>query len=443
MYRFESNLLQLTRAVLFAAGLLILSACQSTQLFNSQNARLLSFDVKTPFRAIGALSICEQTSCELERLTSAEIVAVSGDEMTLIYTDSPRNSIGFFDITDPENAVGIGRLDLVGEPTSVATKGQYALVVIDSSKGAKQRTGELLVVDIPSQSVIASLPLPGQPDSIAVSPDLSYAAVAIENQRSFTVNSGDMPQSPAGMVAVINIMDAEPQNWQITVVDVTGIASQFPSDPEPEYVDINAANQAVVTLQENNHIAVIDLPSAKLIGHFSAGTTIGQIASSPSESRFALQISSAREPDGVSWLADEFIVTADEGDYYGGTDTVTIFNRSGDVVWSSRDYVRRAVRAVSRTEKTMQQGAQPENIEVAKFANGKTYLFANIERADMVMVFDATDPNNPELVQILDTPTGPEGGLAVPSRGLLFIASENDRPGGTERSRIHIFQFNE
>ena len=33
--------------------------------------------------------------------TSAEIVSASGDGMTLVYSDSPNQAIGFIDITDP------------------------------------------------------------------------------------------------------------------------------------------------------------------------------------------------------------------------------------------------------------------------------------------------------------------------------------------------------
>jgi DNA-binding beta-propeller fold protein YncE len=43
-----------------------------------------------------------------------------------------------------------------------------------------------------------------------------------------------------------------------------------PEDPEPEYVDVNAAGEIVVTLQENNHIVVIGADGA-VSGHFNAG----------------------------------------------------------------------------------------------------------------------------------------------------------------------------
>ena len=45
-----------------------------------------------------------------------------------------------------------------------------------------------------------------------------------------------------------------------------------PEDPEPEYVTINQRNQVAVTLQENNGIAIIDLPTSKVLRAFTAGT---------------------------------------------------------------------------------------------------------------------------------------------------------------------------
>jgi hypothetical protein len=43
-----------------------------------------------------------------------------------------------------------------------------------------------------------------------------------------------------------------------------------PKDPTPEFVDVNEAGDTVVTLQENNHIAVFDRTDA-VLNHFSAG----------------------------------------------------------------------------------------------------------------------------------------------------------------------------
>ena len=56
------------------------------------------------------------------------------------------------------------------------------------------------------------------------------------------------------------------------LVDLTGLAEIAPEDPEPEFVDVNSDNIAVVTLQENNHIALVDLATGAVTAHFPAGS---------------------------------------------------------------------------------------------------------------------------------------------------------------------------
>src|ERR687896_269798 len=48
---------------------------------------------------------------------AAEIAAVSSDGRTVIYTDSPGERLGFFDITDPSRPTPAGVVGLAGEPT--------------------------------------------------------------------------------------------------------------------------------------------------------------------------------------------------------------------------------------------------------------------------------------------------------------------------------------
>lgn len=424
------------------AGLVIVAGCQSAP---PKTADIFKADsilaIQTPFRAISSTAVCLQSSCDDKRITAAEILAVTGDGMTLVYTDSPRNSIGFLDITNPAAPLGLGTMALSGEPTSIAMKGNRALVAVTTTQELNKPTGELVVIAVDTQSIETRLALPGQPDSIAVSPDKQFAVIAIENERSYKINNGVLPQLPAGEVVTLNIANDDPASWQTSRIDITGLARSFPDDPEPEYVDINSNNQAVVTLQENNHVVVVDVAGNQVINHFSAGSTRSRTPSALLRSVFNLQDRVPREPDGVSWLAEEYIVTADEGDYQGGTDTISIFSRNGDLVWSSGDNVSRVISAIGQIEQTLSNGSQPENIEVATFNNGVTYMFANIERGNVVLVYDASDPTEPELIQVLDTPKGPEGGLAIPARGLFLVASEDDIPSKNIRSKIHIFQL--
>jgi hypothetical protein len=96
----------------------------------------------------------------------------------------------------------------------------------------------------------------GQPDSVAVSPDKTFIAITIENGR----DGGDLPQMPAGYLSAIGSSSDDPLKWTVSVVELTGLDGIL-LDSEPEHVDINKDNIAVVTLQENNAIVLVDLSS--------------------------------------------------------------------------------------------------------------------------------------------------------------------------------------
>lgn len=65
----------------------------------------------------------------------AEIVASTPDGKLLIYTDSASEEIGFVNIADPRRPTSGGSLAMPGEPTSVAVTpdGMWALTVVHGS----------------------------------------------------------------------------------------------------------------------------------------------------------------------------------------------------------------------------------------------------------------------------------------------------------------------
>ena len=405
------------------------------------------------FNRISSFLVCSQieVDCNDDTETAAEIVAVSEDGMTLIYSDSPTNSIGFVDITTPAAPAPIGTTALMGEPTSVAVLGNNALVGVNTSADFIITSGELAVVDIDSQAEIASIDVGGQPDSIAVSPDGMYVAVVIENERDedLVATDGAPPQFPAGTLVVVDSSDADPNSWTTTTVDLTGLADLFPTDPEPEYVDINSNNVAVITLQENNHIILVDLTTATVLDDYSAGTVSLTAIDTEEEDPATISLTGSvtdlpREPDGVAWINTEYFATADEGDLDGGTRGFTIYNVAGDVVYTSGNTLDHlAVRYGHYPDgRSGNKGNEPENIEVGEF-DGTPYLFVNSERSNLVFVYDSTDPTSPVYKQTLPTAAGPEGGLAIPSRDLLVVASEVDDRGDKLRSALNIYSFSE
>jgi DNA-binding beta-propeller fold protein YncE len=174
----------------------------------------------------------------------------------------------------------------------------------------------LAVIDIESKSIIHEIDIMGQPDAVDVSKDEQYIVVAIENERDEDLGDGVLPQMPAGFVVIIDTpADSTPEEWTVRKIDMTGLDILYPEDPEPEYVSINADNIAVVTMQENNGMALIDLASGEVTASFNAGEVgIDQIDTV--EGSVIMQTDSAtllREPDGIAWIGTEYYATANEG----------------------------------------------------------------------------------------------------------------------------------
>ena len=111
------------------------------------------------FNRDASFFVCNQlgSSCESDDETAAEIVAASSDGMTLIYSNSPANSVGFVDITDPAAPAGLGGVALPGEPTSVAVLGGRALVAVNTSADFVNVAGQLVVVKIEDERPEAQL----------------------------------------------------------------------------------------------------------------------------------------------------------------------------------------------------------------------------------------------------------------------------------------------
>ncbi len=385
---------------------------------------------------------------DLSDETVAEIIAASDDGDLLIYTDSEMERLGFIDISDPANPQPAGFVQLPGEPTSVSVKGPYALVGINTSSNLLTPSGQLDVIDIATRTTVASIDMGGQPDSVATSPDGRYAAVAIENERDEDIVvdgiEGGLPQLPAGFLKIVDMVGA-PASWTTRQVDMTGLADYGSADPEPEYVDINRFNVATVSLQENNHLALVHLPTGKILRDFPAGEvslndidTIEDDIVDPSGSLADVP----REPDAVSWIGLRHFASANEGDLFGGSRGFSIFNKRGKVRYDSgNSFENLAIAHGHYPEfRAENKGAEPEGVETGLY--GLTpYLFVGGERSNFVAVYDVKRPTKPVFKQLLPTGIGPEGLLSLPKRDLFVAAAEVDDAGEGFRSTVSIYQL--
>lgn len=419
------------RHLLLGVSLFALSTAAHAEGFN----RIASFPVTANLPA----------GMDLATETAPEIIAAAGN--TLVYTDSPLEALGFIDITDPAAPAPLGVLMLDGEPTSVGVAGSVALAGVNTSESYVAPSGHLIAVDVATQGEMARCDLPGQPDSIAIAPDASFVAIAIENERDEDLNDGILPQAPAGSVVLFDLdADGLPACDSAIIADVTGLAQVAPSDPEPEYVSINALGETVVTLQENNHLIVLGRDGA-VLSHFSAGS-VDLVGIDATDERGALIFTEAqdgrkREPDAVTWIDADHFATANEGDYEGGSRGWTIFHKNGTVVWDSGVSLEQAIVQIGHypDKRSDAKGVEPESVAFAT-VNGTPMVFVGAERASVVGVYDVTDPTAPVLTQLLPSGVGPEGYAVMADRGLLVTANEGDLiEDGGARAHVMIYQM--
>src|SRR5690606_33693467 len=116
------------------------------------------------------------------------------------------------------------------------------------------------------------------------------------------------------------------------------LADIAPEDAEPEYTDFNSINELAVTLQENNHIVILNGVTGEVVSHFSAGAVDLQNIDATEDGRLSFTESQPRrlrEPDAVQWLDDDRPVIANEGDWNGGSRGFTIFRKDGTLLYES------------------------------------------------------------------------------------------------------------
>lgn len=163
------------------------------------------------------------------------------------------------------------------EPNSVAISGGRMAVAL----GSPVRTDnghavffELQGADAPT--FVAAVEVGALPDMITFTPDGAYALTANEGEPSL-----DYTIDPAGSVSIITIAQlgtadavqqvgftqfdkpAPRQKLEREGIRIFGPGARVSQDLEPEYIAVDG-RKAYVTLQENNALAIIDVPTATL-----------------------------------------------------------------------------------------------------------------------------------------------------------------------------------
>lgn len=378
------------------------------------------------------------------RESSAEIITATEDGMALIYSDSPLGVLGMVDITDPRAPKPLGNIAMGGEPTTTVVIGPRAFAGVNTSESFTNPSGKLVMVDLASRSVAAECDIGGQPDAVARAADGSFIAIAVENERDEDLNDGALPQMPPGYVVKVPVLDGAMDCAAQQRIGLTGLAGIAAEDPEPEFLDVNAAGEIVVTLQENNEIVVIGADGT-VATHFSAGSVDLAGIDTRRDGRLdftGTRDATLREPDAVKWIDADHFATANEGDYNGGARGFTIWRKDGTVVFEAGASLERAIAAIGHypEHRSGSKGVEPEGLGFAVF-DGVPHLFVASERGSVIAVYDVTDPAAPVLRQLLPSGISPEGLVTIPARNLLATANEVDlRADGLAAAHVMLFE---
>lgn len=402
----------------------------------------------------------------------AEIVAASPDGHTLAYTSADAGVLGLVDITIPDRPVILPRVDVrlggVGEPTSVAITpdGRYAVVAVRLDDDVHNpRSGLLRVYDIRNPRAVThakDVTVGIGPDSLALhgSGKTLRAVVAIEDEETDAKGDATLGGQRPGHIDVVGLQDLYGGRssglQRIELVEALKAlpGALYPYDPQPEFVSIHPqTHQAVVSLQENNAVALIDLSHprrARLVKLLSTGTVERQgnvDLKKDKEVALTDSVVARREPDAVAWVAPGVFATANEGDgkkdkagVWPGGRGFTLFDTEGRVVFETGAATElNAVRHGHYPDaRSAAKGVEIEGVASASFG-GTPHLLVSSERGSFVDVYRVRDPARPEWVQLLPTGHSPEGLATITHRadGQQLFVTANEGDGSLNLFRFH------
>jgi DNA-binding beta-propeller fold protein YncE len=394
---------------------------------------------------------------------------------------STAGTVEILDLADPARPRSLRVVDLglakKEELTSVALppRGDWFLVAVKAD-GALVR-GRVVAHALDDGRRLATFPCGVGPDSVAIDASGRFALVANEAE-GFARVDGELRSAPGSLtrialaedvarsvatdIALEGLLD-EPAAGRLlerrvggeTIAIPLGTTSEF---WEPECVAfLPDGTHALVTLQESNAVARIDVAGGRCERLFGLGTTshlVDAIDDDQFEERGILL--ARREPDGIAVTPDgRYFVTADEGDTLpdvpqtpqdspaGGARSLSVFDAAtGALVGDTGPQLDRAAASMGlhTDRRSPRRGCEPEMVVVLDLG-GTLYAAVTLERVGAVALIDLSKPETPTLValsQAGDNPWKDEPeGLAHfrdPSGGdYLYVANEGKSTLGVLR----------
>ena len=266
--------------------------------------------------------------------SGAEIGAYDARTRRVFVTNAAEKALDILDIIDPSNPVKLDSIQLGGGPNSVATLRGVVAVALEAD--VKQDPGRIVFYDTDG-NFLNEVTVGALPDMLTFTPNGRFLVVANEGEPN-----DDYTVDPEGAVSIIR-MRKDPR--RITPRDVRtagfsafndqeidpairifGPNASVAQDLEPEYITVTAdSRQAVVTLQENNALAIVDLKRAKVTELVALGTkdhAAAENALDASNRDDGINIQSwpvrgMYQPDAIAsyrYRGKTYLVTVNEGD---------------------------------------------------------------------------------------------------------------------------------
>ncbi|MDX2103240.1 MAG: choice-of-anchor I family protein [Alphaproteobacteria bacterium] len=278
--------------------------------------------------------------------SASEISAYDARSRRLFVVNGDNGSIDILDIRDPRAPRAVGRLDLKpygAAANSVAVHNGIVAVAVEAT--VRTDPGKAVFFSAQGQ-FLAAVTVGALPDMIAFSPDGRWVLTANEGEPNpeYTID-------PEGSVSVIDLSQGVRGLTQRAVrtadfrsfrelpagMRLAKPGATIAQDLEPEYITFSGDGRtAVVTLQENNGLAFIDLDTAtvrRLVGLGLKDHSLHGLDASDRGDRARIQtwpVFGMYQPDAIASYQAEgrtFYITANEGDardYRGFSEEVRV-----------------------------------------------------------------------------------------------------------------------
>ena len=233
------------------------------------------------------LQLLSTYETELFDESAAEIIAYDPNTQRVFVVNANSATIDVLDISDPSNPTLKNQIDLssFGAGANSVAVNESGIVAVAVEANTKQDPVTVVFFNADGEK-LGQVNVGALPDMLTFTSDGTKVLVANEGEPN-----DDYTNDPEGSISIIDISDGVNSLTQANVstanfsafigreeklrsrgVRIFGPDTNAAKDLEPEYIAVSPDdNTALVTLQENNAVAVLDINNATIVDILSLG----------------------------------------------------------------------------------------------------------------------------------------------------------------------------